>query len=267
MKLTMLGTGNATARKCYNTCFVIENEGKFFLVDGGGGNTLLSRLDAAGVDPLEIRDIFVTHKHIDHLLGILWMCRIICQAMSGGKYEGEARIYAHSEVIRIIRETASVLLAANHAAFLGTRLKLVTVESNDTPEIIGCPVTFFDIGSTKDRQFGFSMALPTGGTLTCCGDEPYRECAKPYAENAGWLLHEAFCLYADRERFKPYEKHHSTVKDAAESAEDLKVKNLVLYHTVDSDLGTRKARFIEEAARYYSGNILVPDDMESIEIR
>lgn len=110
------------------------------------------------------------------------------------------------------------------------------------------------------------MALPTGGTLTCCGDEPYRECAKPYAENAGWLLHEAFCLYADRERFKPYEKHHSTVKDAAESAEDLKAKNLVLYHTVDSDLGTRKARFIEEAARHYSGNILVPDDMEQIVI-
>ncbi len=27
MKLTMLGTGNALVTECYNTCFVIEDEG------------------------------------------------------------------------------------------------------------------------------------------------------------------------------------------------------------------------------------------------
>ena len=35
MKLTMLGTGNALVTECYNTCFVIEDEGKYFMVDGG----------------------------------------------------------------------------------------------------------------------------------------------------------------------------------------------------------------------------------------
>lgn len=28
MKLTMLGTGNALVTECYNTCFVLEDEGK-----------------------------------------------------------------------------------------------------------------------------------------------------------------------------------------------------------------------------------------------
>ena len=49
-----------------------------------------------------MRDIIVTHKHIDHLLGIIWMQRMICQNMARGKYEGEARLYAHEEVIRIL---------------------------------------------------------------------------------------------------------------------------------------------------------------------
>ena len=30
MKLTMLGTGNAVVTECYNTCFVIEDEGQYF---------------------------------------------------------------------------------------------------------------------------------------------------------------------------------------------------------------------------------------------
>lgn len=37
--VTILGTGNALATKCYNTCFVIHTEGKTALmVDAGGGN-------------------------------------------------------------------------------------------------------------------------------------------------------------------------------------------------------------------------------------
>lgn len=44
MKLTMLGTGNALVTECYNTCFVLSDEYGHFLVDGGGGNTVLSQL-------------------------------------------------------------------------------------------------------------------------------------------------------------------------------------------------------------------------------
>ena len=58
MKLTMLGTGNATVTKCYNTCFVLEENGKYLLVDGGGGNTILSRLEQAGINWKDIHDIW-----------------------------------------------------------------------------------------------------------------------------------------------------------------------------------------------------------------
>ena len=76
MRLTMLGTGNAMVTNCYNTCFALEEDGRCFLVDAGGGNTILVRLREAGIDWKQTRDIFVTHKHIDHILGIVWMMRI-----------------------------------------------------------------------------------------------------------------------------------------------------------------------------------------------
>ena len=78
MKLTMLGTGNALVTECYNTCFAIENDKRYFLVDGGGGNTILRQLKHANIDWKNIKDIFVTHKHVDHMMGVIWMIRAIC---------------------------------------------------------------------------------------------------------------------------------------------------------------------------------------------
>lgn len=85
MKLTMLGTGNALVTECYNTCFLIEDNGQVFMVDGGGGNTILRQIKYAGYDWMDMRHIFVTHKHVDHLMGIIWMVRMICQFMRHGK--------------------------------------------------------------------------------------------------------------------------------------------------------------------------------------
>lgn len=44
MKLTMLGTGNALVTKIYNTCFVLEDNNQYFMVDAGGGNQILTQL-------------------------------------------------------------------------------------------------------------------------------------------------------------------------------------------------------------------------------
>ncbi|MCI7041359.1 MAG: hypothetical protein MR992_04385 [Lachnospiraceae bacterium] len=85
-----------------------------------------------------------------------------------------------------------------------------------------------------------------------------------YAANSDYLLCEAFCLYEDREVFKPYEKHHITALDAGRLADELSVKNLVLYHTEDSSLSTRKQRYGEEAEKNFSGKVYVPDDLERI---
>ncbi len=85
MKLTMLGTGNAMVTECYNTCFALTEGGEHFLVDGGGGGTILRQLKHADMDWKDIHHIFITHKHVDHLLGLVYLVRVICQNMKQGK--------------------------------------------------------------------------------------------------------------------------------------------------------------------------------------
>ena len=241
MKLTMLGTGNALVTECYNTCFVLSDEYGHFLVDGGGGNTVLSQLKKAGIDLMDVHEIFVTHKHVDHIMGIVWVIRIICQNMKKGTYQGEANIYAHDEVIGLLKDMAFKLLNKKETQYIGDRLHLIEVKDGEERTILNKKVTFFDIGSTKAKQFGFQMIYDGGKVLTCCGDEPYNI-------------------------FNPYEKHHSAVKDASELAENLGVKNLVLYHTEDKNIKKRKELYGAEGREYYHGNLFIPDDLDVIEM-
>lgn len=266
MKLTMLGTGNALVTECYNTCFVVEEKEEYFMVDGGGGNTVLRQLKEAGIDWKKIKTIFVTHKHIDHIMGIIWMMRMIGQYMSQGEYEGETTIYAHDEVISILRDMSARLLNKKETKFIDDRLHLVSVEDGESTEILHKKVRFFDIQSTKAKQFGFCIELGNGKKLTCCGDEPYNVCEKMYAQDSTWLLHEAFCLHGQADIFHPYEKHHSTVMDACRLAEELNVQNILLYHTEDKNIRDRKKLYLQEGRNYFHGNIYVPDDLETLEI-
>lgn len=263
MNLTILGTGNATVTHCYNTCFVLDEGGQYLLVDGGGGNGLLQQLEKAQLRWQDMRTVFVTHKHMDHLLGILWLMRMMCQSWRCGTYDGEAVIYGHEEVISLLRTMGKNLLSSKDSAFLDDRLHLVTVADGETRQLIGHDVTFFDIRSTKAKQFGFSLAL-ADGRLTCCGDEPYQPWEEVYVRDSKWLLHEAFCLDAEADIFHPYEKHHSTVKDACETAARLGVQNLILYHTEDKDLAHRRQRYHAEGCRYYQENLYIPDDLDVI---
>lgn len=124
------------------------------------------------------------------------MVRMICQFMNHGEYKGEAYIYSHNEVLRLIWNIAEELLLEKETRFIKNRLHFVEVH---------------DI-------------------------------------------------------FDPYEKHHSTVKDACEPAEKLNVRNLLHYHTEACNLSERKNLYQTEGARYFEGNLYIPDDLETLEL-
>ena len=154
MKITMLGTGNALVSEVYNTCYVLTDEEKqgtekYFMVDAGGGGQIVHQMKYAGLNWMDMREIFLTHKHIDHFTGMIWMVRLITQNMKSGKYEGEANIYGHKEVIELLDDISRKLLQPGQVKFIGDRLHLIPVEDGETRVINGHKVTFFDIGSTK----------------------------------------------------------------------------------------------------------------------
>ena len=80
-RLTVLGTGNAAVTRCYNTCFLLDLPQGYLLCDAGGGNGILSQLEKAGVDLAQIHHLILTHAHSDHLLGAVWVVRMVAAAM------------------------------------------------------------------------------------------------------------------------------------------------------------------------------------------
>ncbi len=265
-KLYVLGTGNAQAINCFNTCFALRRGDDCLLVDAGGGNGILRALRDAGLALPQIHQMIVTHEHTDHVLGVVWIVRMIATDMLAGRYEGSFTIYAHSRLCEIIRTLCRLTLQGKHFRLVDERIQLVEVGDGQTEELLGRPVTFFDIRSTKALQFGFTTSLSDGRVLTCLGDEPFNPACRAYAEGADWLLCEAFCLYSERDIFKPYEKNHSTVLDAARLAAELGVGNLVLWHTEDKSLATRRERYSAEAREAFSGGLFVPDDGDIIDL-
>ncbi len=265
-RVTMLGTGNAMCVNCYNTCFYLKSPRGGMLVDGGGGNGILQQLIKAKIPFESIRHMFVTHSHTDHIMGAIWMMRKISPLIFKGKHKGPFTIYCNDEVKEALYTMGKLMIPEKIFNSIGQTIFLQEVHDSEQVEIDDMQVTFFDIGSVRFKQYGFSAQLPDGQRLVCLGDEPYSVQSEPYARSCDWLMCEAFCLYKDRFAFNPYEKNHSTALDAGMLAQDLGVKNLVLYHTEDTHLDTRAATYGAEAAQYFKGNILIPDDLQSFDL-
>ena len=269
-QITMLGTGNATVSQIYNTCFLLKTPSTLMLVDAGGGNGILAQLKKVNVQISDIHHLFVTHVHTDHVLGVIWVIRMVAQCKG---YEGLLHVYGNDKVMKVIKTIIDMILAKKQLAKVAERVVLHQLEDGDCFEVGDMKLECFDIQSTKEKQFGFRAELPSSSdesgkplVLACLGDEPYNEQNRRYIVGADWMMCEAFCLYADRDTFKPYEKCHSTALDAGKLAEELGVKNLILYHTEEKTLANRKENYTREAAENFKGRIFVPDDLEVIEL-
>lgn len=236
------------------------------LVDAGGGNGILVQLEKAKINISDIHDMFITHAHTDHILGVVWMVRTVIHRMKDNEYKGSFTVYSHDKALKVLDWICRMTLPEKDLSFLGKFVFFREVKDKDFFRIGNVNFQCFDIQSKKEKQFGFCAHLPDNIRLVCLGDEPYNENNRNYVEDADWLLCEAFCLYKDRHVFKPYEKHHSTALEAGLLAEKLNVKNLLLYHTEDKNLSTRKKNYMEEASLNFKGKVFVPDDLEEINI-
>lgn len=265
MKATFLGTGCAMVLKRYNTCFLLEEGENKLLVDAGGGNEVLVRLDKLGVSIQQIGGMFVTHSHSDHILGTPWVIRAVGTAIAEQGYTGTFTVAACKETLNHVRTICEMILGKKMTKYFDTQILFREVVDGEKLNLAGFSIQAFDIGSKKMKQFGFQLDLPDGEQVCFAGDEPVKPETERYAQGAKWLFSEAYCLYADRDIYLPYQRSHVTSLDAAQLAQRMQVKNLVIYHTEDYG-DDRKVRMTEEAKTAYDGTVYVPEDMEALEL-
>lgn len=262
----MLGTGSAFPAHSYNECFILDTGSGRLLVDAGGGNGIIHILEKAQLDIATIHDFFVTHTHTDHILGAIWIIRRIVQLHIENRYEGALSIYGNRDVIHALTEICRLTFLPSYFSAMKEVVRFNTVEPGESRLIAGAEVQFIDCHSANTMQTGFQMRLPSGNVFCCLGDEALTQTNLSEVIDADYLLCGAFCRYADRDIFRPYEKHHSTVKDVAINAAAARIGTLILAHCEDRMPGDRNALYAAEAANYYYGNVIVPNDADRIDL-
>lgn len=266
-KIIVLGTGSGLTINCYSLSALLENnEGNYLLIDTGSGNQILNHLKIKNIDINKIHDIFISHKHIDHLWGIVPLLRHIMQQYRKGSYTNFLNIYCAEEIKQIIDMFIRETFHEAHEDLYKKIVKYHFCENGKKYNIINYEVEAIDTESIECTQYGFKTILNSGKTLAFLGDVPCSKNVYSRIKNFDWILHEAMCLEEDKEKIQPHEKNHSTVKDVAIVMNNLNIKNLLLWHCVDNNIETRKELFTKEAKKYFSGNVYVPDDLDEIEL-
>ena len=261
-RLLMLGTGNGGVTKLYNTCFVIQNSHGNFLVDTGGSVEIINRLKHFDLSIENINSIFISHQPMDHILGFIWIYKklIKINPESGLKIN----VYCNDKVYEAITGVVKLIIPQNLINLVSPMLNFYIVNDNETININGVDYTFFDIKARGDKQYGFECRL-SNKRFIFLGDETINEELYSKIENADYVTHEAFCLDSEETIFKAYEKNHATVKAICERLNNLNIKNLILYHTEETH-PNRQILYTQEGKKYFDGNLLVPNDLDIIEI-
>lgn len=261
-KLIFLGTGHALAYHCYTTCLALTDGAHTFVTDGGGGNGVFMQMERANMRPDEVTDLFISHAHTDHLIGAIWLVRVIGHQFDRSGRTTPLHVYGHASVLETFRTICNLLVGGQVLSHFDKDIIFHAVESGDTHTIGHWQVTFFDTGAAKTTQYGWRATLENGKTLVFLGDEPLTDVGLPYAKDVDYLVHEAMCLEADADKYHPHRIHHSSVVDAANNATRAGAKHLILFHAEDKDLDTRKARYTAEAAAHFDGPVDAPDDLD-----
>lgn len=262
-KIIFLGTGTGGTLDLYNTCFVMQNGNENFLIDTGGSIEIIKRLSKINIGIKDIKHIFISHSHTDHILGLIWLFKKLGVLSINGQIKTKINIYCNDVVYESIIGVSKYVLQDKLLKGALDITDFHILKDNEQVEINGINYTFFDIKARGTKQFGFECNI-NGKRVVFLGDETINPELYDRVKGADYVMHEAFCLDSEESIFHAYQKNHSTVKTASEVMNKLEVKNLILYHTEETHGNERKTLYEQEGKENFTGKIYVPNDFDEI---
>lgn len=140
-KLIMLGTGSGFNKYFYNTCFVINHDNKNFLIDTGGSQEIYYRLLEKNIELTEIHDIFISHSHTDHILGLIWLFKAFAAFGMLEKIQ-KLNIYCNQSVCEAIKGICNYTLSNRIIEKLKKYLNFIIIKPGDKLNTIGLDFLF-----------------------------------------------------------------------------------------------------------------------------
>jgi ribonuclease Z len=227
------------------------------------GPTVLYQLDRAGSAVDQIRYLFVSHRHGDHILGLPMF--VLLRAL--GEESGPLTILGSGEVI----QAAQAMTRMVYPEVTGRmdRLSWVEMPADRPAREELAPSIALSTRPTPHSPKVASLASRfeferSGRSLVYTGDSAYSEELADFAEGCDLLVHEANFSEALESSVDPDNYGgHSTVRQAAQTASRAGCRLLALVHLSPRYDG-HEEQVRAEAAQEFDGQIIVPSDGASI---
>jgi len=304
LRVTFLGTSGAIPTVARNPSSIfVAREGDSLLFDAGEGTQRQLMRYGTGFD---ISDLFVTHAHGDHVLGIPGLL----QTMDFNDRERKLRIHVPRGTRRQVRELAFSLDA--HISFpveiteaddgdvvsRGDEYEVRAFRTDHDTRSVGYALVEDERKGRFDRERAEELGVPVGpkfsqlhegepvelddGTvvrpeqvvgeprpgrsLVYTGDTRPTARTVEIADEPDLLIHDA--TFADDRAERAADTAHSTARQAAEIANRAGAKRLALVH-LSSRYAGDPAAHLAEARETFSGDaddVSLPDDGTEFEI-
>ena len=246
-KITFLGTASAVPNASHhNAHFVLESNQRMILVDCSGNP--IARFDEAGIDPLELTDVILTHFHPDHVSGLplllmdLWLL--------GRKQP--LTIHGLRDDLKRVQEMMALYQWETWTEFFPMVFHELASEENTSVlaeediTILASPVCHMI------PAIGLRIVLPEG-VVSYSTDTGPCESVIRLARDANVLIHEASGSTVG----------HTSAAEAGEAAARAGVETLVLIHyPPEAD----RVALAAEAGKAFSGTVVVAEDLMALEL-
>jgi ribonuclease Z len=270
-RIVLIGTGAAAnSDRCHASIAVQTGNDHTLLIDTGSGIEVVRNLKRAGISLASIEDVFLSHRHSDHIGGMeLLLLHCGLHALSTGKHANEVDVYGHALVLDVARQTMNSMGSVAPKLFgqMGERLEWIPMTPG-TPVNIHSGVSLqsfpVDHASPDGSCWGCVVEVERGGgrfKILFTGDTRPTPTLPLYAKGADVILHECGGLDADADRV--HHVGHSTAGDAGRLAAGAGAGRLVLVHLPGGDVVNCMK---EEAERFFTGPVMVGNDLDEFSL-
>ena len=273
IEVVLLGTGNPIPdRDRAGAATLVRAGGRTMLVDAGRG--VCMRLAAAGVLPVMLDGVFLTHLHSDHICDLNdvvtthWVMSVVPKTL---RLFGPPRTRAVMDGLGAMLGPDVEYRLAHHPD-LTWEPRVEVVEA--TPGVLFDEDGLRVIAARTDHRpveptLGYRVELDgkavvlAGDTVPCAGLDELCQGADVYVQT---VLRDDLVRMVPMQRFVDTIDYHSTVAQAAQTAARGGVGTLVLTHQIPTPAVGTANEWIAAAREHFAGDIVFGEDLASITI-
>lgn len=237
-----------------NTALAFYSAEEVVLVDCSGSP--YQKILKAGLDPMKVSSLIVTHRHVDHVYGI----PSLAHNMGLAGRHATLHVYALPETMPSLRGFLDLFPLEEKMPY---RIELHEIPAKEGHEVLRAKG--FRIRSTPVRHGAPNVGLRVEfdspserGVVVYSSDTSPCPSLLALARGSDILIHEATFLHSEAERAA--EDGHTTGYQAGEVARQAGVRGLFLCH-FSADLQDRLEELRQEALRAYAGPVELPEEL------